>query len=331
MISAKRRLDLLADDFGALIELDRAVVHIRQGDLLTLGSLFFNRELGRLARLGLDGETVEIAGLFGRLLRRDQLPGRVDRILDQHGLCLLARVSHCVLLRSRVLAIGEHRALDQMDVEQFLGLIFGFRGDFGVEIDAVADQTLAAGREVFDAGVAGIDAAVEDRDRALHQVEIGRVGESQPVERMLGLHGRIVDREFSPFTLALAIGSMADCCRGRLTGVAMTYWNRLPTLAAWAADWMPSHAKTNDRDTRRDSFSVAIPFAGNCPATPPKSAPLASHIAWPSCVSFAIRLGRQTPFPCGPDPAHEAAAATRSKAPIALRAAACRAAGRGPS
>ena len=43
--------------------------------------------------------------------------------------------------------------------------------DFGAQIDGVADEPFLVGLDIEDAGVAGVDAALEDRDRSLVQVQ----------------------------------------------------------------------------------------------------------------------------------------------------------------
>ena len=101
------------------------------------------------------------------------------------------------------LRVADQRALQQPHAQQFLGPALALRGHLGVEVQPVADQPLAAGRQVFDLGVAGIDAAVEHRDRALHQVQVGQVGEPQAVERMLGLDAGIVDRDLFAFDVRI--------------------------------------------------------------------------------------------------------------------------------
>ncbi len=69
-----------------------------------------------------------------------------------------------------------------------------YLGDFRIQIDGVAQQPLRARRQVFNLRIAGVGTGVEDRDRALHQVQLGRVREPQAVERMFGMHGGVVDR-----------------------------------------------------------------------------------------------------------------------------------------
>ena len=81
------------------------------------------------------------------------------------------------------------RSFHDPHADQLLRMADRLRRHFGVEIEGVADQPLAAGRHIFDPGVAGVGAAVEHGDRALHQVQRRAVGQPQPVERMLGLHG----------------------------------------------------------------------------------------------------------------------------------------------
>ena len=48
------------------------------------------------------------------------------------------------------------------------------RIDFGAEVDGVADEPLLVRLHVEDAGVAGVDAALEHRDRPLVQVHARR-------------------------------------------------------------------------------------------------------------------------------------------------------------
>ena len=50
--------------------------------------------------------------------------------------------------------------------------------DFGAQVDGVGDQAFFVGLDVEDAGIAGVDAALEDRDRALVQVSAGGVLEA---------------------------------------------------------------------------------------------------------------------------------------------------------
>ena len=54
-------------------------------------------------------------------------------------------------------------------------LSLGDRFDLGAQVDGVGDQAFLLGLQVEDAGVAGVVAALEDGDRALHQVQAGGV------------------------------------------------------------------------------------------------------------------------------------------------------------
>jgi hypothetical protein len=80
--------------------LNRVVVQVIDRNILSLHPLFVDREVGRLARLGLHGEAIEIAGLLGRFLWRNQGPGRVDRVLDEHRSVAASRVLDDILLRA---------------------------------------------------------------------------------------------------------------------------------------------------------------------------------------------------------------------------------------
>ena len=83
------------------------------------------------------------------------------------------------------------------------------RIDFGAQVDGVGDESLLVGLDVEDAGVAGVDAALEDRDRTLVQVRAGGVLELQAQERVLGLDALVVDGDLLPSTSLPTIGSMA--------------------------------------------------------------------------------------------------------------------------
>ena len=161
--------------------------------------LLIHIERGWLAWVGLHVESVLAAGLFGGLLGLDELPGLLDRVLDEHLLGFLAGVLDDVALGSRVLVAGEHGSLADADADDGRGLLLDGGSDFGVEIDRVADQSLAAGRQVLDLGVARIGVVVEDGDRPLHEVQIGRVLQAEAVERMLGVRQLVVDRDFVAF------------------------------------------------------------------------------------------------------------------------------------
>ena len=54
-------------------------------------------------------------------------------------------------------------------------LLPGLTRDFGAQVDGVADEPFFVGLQVEDAGVAGVDRAFEDGDRALRQVQAGGV------------------------------------------------------------------------------------------------------------------------------------------------------------
>jgi hypothetical protein len=64
-----------------------------------------------------------------------------------------------------------------------------------LQIDAVTDEAVLAGREVVDAGVAGVGAELQHGDGALQQVLAGGVGEACAVEGVFGEDGVVVDRE----------------------------------------------------------------------------------------------------------------------------------------
>ena len=160
--------------------------------------LFLDVERGRRARLGIDREAIQAARLFAGVLGRDELPVGIQRILDQHGLCLAAGVLHGVLLLAGQLALGQQRAFADLHADKLLGMAFALRRNFGVQVQGVAHQPLGARLQVFDLGVAGVGAVVEHGDRALHQVQLGGVLKLESVQRMLGMNGGVVDRDLRP-------------------------------------------------------------------------------------------------------------------------------------
>ena len=88
--------------------------------------LLFDIERGRLAGLGRDGKAVEVAGLFGRLLGRDQpsccrAAARSARSFFGRG------VFHRVDLPAQYFVGDLHRALDELEAHQLLGAVFVLR------------------------------------------------------------------------------------------------------------------------------------------------------------------------------------------------------------
>src|SRR6266566_7775761 len=57
--------------------------------------------------------------------------------------------------------------------------------DLHFQIQRVRNQTLLFWLQVFDSRITGISGPVENRDRALHEVQPRRVGQSEAVERKL--------------------------------------------------------------------------------------------------------------------------------------------------
>ena len=76
-----------------------------------------------------------------------------------------------------------------------LRLSFGQRFHLGLEIYGIADEPFLTGREVLDAGIAGVRAPVEHGDRPLHEVQRRRVLQAQPIQRMFDVHTLVVDRQ----------------------------------------------------------------------------------------------------------------------------------------
>ncbi len=85
--------------------------------------------------------------------------------------------------------------LGQADADKLFRRVHVFLGDFGFEVECVTHQPLAAGRQIENTRVAGVDIVVENGDRPLHQVQVIGVGEFQRVERVPLVAGRGVDRK----------------------------------------------------------------------------------------------------------------------------------------
>jgi hypothetical protein len=67
--------------------------------------------------------------------------------------------------------------------------------DFRAQVDGVTQQPLLVGLQIEDAGVAGIAAALENRDRPLRQGLSGGVLEFQSQQRKLGMDALVVDAD----------------------------------------------------------------------------------------------------------------------------------------
>ena len=93
---------------------------------------------------------------------------------------------------SRHLGHGGDDPLHRLDTGDLLRAGADLRIDFGAQIDGVADESLLVGLHVEHAGIAGVDAALEDRDRPLVQVRARGVLELQAEQRVLGFCTRLV-------------------------------------------------------------------------------------------------------------------------------------------
>ena len=156
-----------------------------------------HREGLGLAGLDRGLEPVDLGRVLDRLLGAHQLEllVRAIRMLDQQRAVRLGTVDDLVGLLVGHLRHRRHDAPHRLHAGDLLRPGARLRIDFGSQVDGVAQEPLLVGLHIEHAGVPGVDAALEHGDRPLVQVRAAGVLEPQPEERVLALHGLVVDGE----------------------------------------------------------------------------------------------------------------------------------------
>src|SRR3954453_21272081 len=80
-----------------------------------------------------------------------------------------------------------------------LWLLLINRRDLDIQVHRVAQKTLCSRRQVGNPRISRIDAAIENGQRSLHEVQLRCVLELKAIERMLGIDILVVDRQLFAF------------------------------------------------------------------------------------------------------------------------------------
>ena len=146
-------------------------------------------------------EAVELARPFRRRGRRGERPVRAEGVLDQHRLPLGVAVGQIVDLLLHRFSRDQESSLAEDRGHHFGLLGRSLHLHLGLKIQRVTDKPFLTRWEVCDPGVAGIDAAVEDGDRPLEEMQRGRVLEPETIQGISGVHPRVIDGELGPLDL----------------------------------------------------------------------------------------------------------------------------------
>ena len=171
------------------------VIPVGQHDLGAEVLLLADGEGDRFAGRHRDLEAADVAGRFPRLVLAGQLEVGAVGMLDQHDAVHVVAVGDGVGLALLDLGGRVQNALDDLDGGDAAIIGVGHGMDFGAQVDGVAEQATFVLLQIGDASVAGIGAALVDRDRSLRQMHARRVLEHQAEEREFGVRVFVVDAD----------------------------------------------------------------------------------------------------------------------------------------
>lgn len=185
--------DVLGDLAGLGVELKLADVGGENGDGLGIDMFGLDGEGGGIVGFDGDFEAIEGFGFFHGVGGADEFPAVGDGVFDDEGFVVIGVILGGVGLGGVVLAGDLEDAFDDFSGGNGGGLIVRFGIDAELEVDAEGEEAGLVGREVVDAGVAGVGVVIEDGDGAAEKMLFGGVFEQCAIEGVFFEDSRVVD------------------------------------------------------------------------------------------------------------------------------------------